>query len=73
MCLSAPKMPEMTPPPLPPPPPTPMADTVKTSNKQKNVLKRKRSGTSSLTINRKNNSISTPSSGAGPNVGSYSS
>ena len=65
MCLSSPKMPEPSAPPLPPPPPTEMAEVVK--NKADDSRRKKtRRGTSSLTIAR--NSVSTPSSGYGANV-----
>jgi hypothetical protein len=67
--MSRPKMPAQQiinkPAPLPPPPPTEMAEQLQPKQTEKDLLKRKRRGASSLTIRR---SVSTPYGGAGVNI-----
>ena len=64
--MSSPKIPDPPPPPAPPPPPTKVAEKVLNKNLQQKD-KRKKLGTSALTINR-GATINTGSSGSGANI-----
>lgn len=63
---SPPKIPDPVPPPPPPPAPTQMAEKVENKGLKSKAVKKKTSGTASLTVRRP--TVNTGSSGSGANI-----